>query len=115
MSVPSVGSSQSSGKRKVHTKKKKGTITANVAGTKYEIGTAAQKRARCTFKGPDPRPPQPCFLSRDIKISEISGFLSGGFHRLTQLSLASVETENIEVLFYVKWYLTVCGLCNASN
>lgn len=36
---PSVGSYQSSGKRKVHTKKKKGTITANVAGTKYEIGT----------------------------------------------------------------------------
>jgi len=35
---PSVGSYQSSGKRKVHTKKKKGTITANVAGTKYEIG-----------------------------------------------------------------------------
>uniref|UniRef100_A0A3B4H7D3 Tubulin tyrosine ligase like 7 n=1 Tax=Pundamilia nyererei TaxID=303518 RepID=A0A3B4H7D3_9CICH len=34
---PSVGSYQSSGKRKVHTKKKKGTITANVAGTKYEI------------------------------------------------------------------------------
>ncbi|XP_075878742.1 tubulin polyglutamylase TTLL7 isoform X2 [Nelusetta ayraudi] len=37
VSVPSVGSSQSSGKRKVRTKKKKGTITANVAGTKYEI------------------------------------------------------------------------------
>ncbi|XP_013855480.1 tubulin polyglutamylase TTLL7 isoform X1 [Austrofundulus limnaeus] len=35
--VPSVGSYQSSGKRKVHSKKKKGTITANVAGTKYEI------------------------------------------------------------------------------
>ncbi|KAM4549091.1 tubulin polyglutamylase TTLL7 isoform 3-T3 [Odontesthes bonariensis] len=34
---PSVGSYHSSGKRKVHTKKKKGTITANVAGTKYEI------------------------------------------------------------------------------
>ncbi|XP_017269001.1 tubulin polyglutamylase TTLL7 isoform X2 [Kryptolebias marmoratus] len=34
---PSVGSYQSSGKRKVHSKKKKGTITANVAGTKYEI------------------------------------------------------------------------------
>ncbi|XP_054873753.1 tubulin polyglutamylase TTLL7 [Amphiprion ocellaris] len=34
---PSVGSYQSSGKRKMHTKKKKGTITANVAGTKYEI------------------------------------------------------------------------------
>uniref|UniRef100_A0A3Q3GQ71 Tubulin tyrosine ligase-like family, member 7 n=1 Tax=Labrus bergylta TaxID=56723 RepID=A0A3Q3GQ71_9LABR len=34
---PSVGSYRSSGKRKVHTKKKKGTITANVAGTKYEI------------------------------------------------------------------------------
>ncbi|XP_030288605.1 tubulin polyglutamylase TTLL7 isoform X1 [Sparus aurata] len=34
---PSVGSYQSSGKRKVRTKKKKGTITANVAGTKYEI------------------------------------------------------------------------------
>ncbi|XP_047443709.1 tubulin polyglutamylase TTLL7 isoform X1 [Mugil cephalus] len=37
MNRPSVGSYQSSGKRKVHTKKKKGTITANVAGTKYEI------------------------------------------------------------------------------
>ncbi|XP_076007517.1 tubulin polyglutamylase TTLL7 [Genypterus blacodes] len=34
---PSAGSYQSSGKRKVHSKKKKGTITANVAGTKYEI------------------------------------------------------------------------------
>ncbi|XP_029004646.1 tubulin polyglutamylase TTLL7 isoform X2 [Betta splendens] len=34
---PSVGSYQSTGKRKVRTKKKKGTITANVAGTKYEI------------------------------------------------------------------------------
>ncbi|KAM7013317.1 tubulin polyglutamylase TTLL7 isoform 1-T1 [Tautogolabrus adspersus] len=34
---PSVGSYHSSGKRKVRTKKKKGTITANVAGTKYEI------------------------------------------------------------------------------
>ncbi|KAF3690849.1 Tubulin polyglutamylase TTLL7 [Channa argus] len=37
MNRPSVGSYQSSGKRKVRTKKKKGTITANVAGTKYEI------------------------------------------------------------------------------
>ncbi|XP_067452935.1 tubulin polyglutamylase TTLL7 isoform X1 [Thunnus thynnus] len=37
VNVPSVGSYQSSGKRKVRTKKKKGTITANVAGTKYEI------------------------------------------------------------------------------
>uniref|UniRef100_A0A3B4ABJ8 Tubulin tyrosine ligase-like family, member 7 n=1 Tax=Periophthalmus magnuspinnatus TaxID=409849 RepID=A0A3B4ABJ8_9GOBI len=37
VNVPSVGSYQSSGKRKVHGKKKKGTITANVAGTKYEI------------------------------------------------------------------------------
>ncbi|CAJ1060707.1 tubulin polyglutamylase TTLL7 isoform X2 [Xyrichtys novacula] len=37
VNVPSVGSYHSSGKRKVHTKKKKGTITANVAGTKYEI------------------------------------------------------------------------------
>lgn len=36
---PSVGSYQSSGKRKVRTKKKKGTITTNVSGTKYEIGT----------------------------------------------------------------------------
>ncbi|XP_051232850.1 tubulin polyglutamylase TTLL7 isoform X3 [Dicentrarchus labrax] len=34
---PSVGSYHSSGKRKVRTKKKKGTISANVAGTKYEI------------------------------------------------------------------------------
>ncbi|XP_055020644.1 tubulin polyglutamylase TTLL7 [Boleophthalmus pectinirostris] len=37
VNVPSVGSYQSSGKRKVHGKKKKGSITANVAGTKYEI------------------------------------------------------------------------------
>lgn len=37
MNVPSVGSYQSSGKRKVHSKKKKGTITANIAGSKYEI------------------------------------------------------------------------------
>lgn len=37
MNMPSVGSYQSSGKRKVHSKKKKSTITANVAGTKYEI------------------------------------------------------------------------------
>uniref|UniRef100_A0A3B3DRE8 Tubulin tyrosine ligase-like family, member 7 n=1 Tax=Oryzias melastigma TaxID=30732 RepID=A0A3B3DRE8_ORYME len=35
--VPSSGSYQSSGKRKMHSKKKKGTICANVAGTKYEI------------------------------------------------------------------------------
>ncbi|XP_032381736.1 tubulin polyglutamylase TTLL7 isoform X1 [Etheostoma spectabile] len=34
---PSVGSYRSSGKRKVSTKKKKGTITANVTATKYEI------------------------------------------------------------------------------
>ncbi|XP_035509377.1 tubulin polyglutamylase TTLL7 isoform X2 [Morone saxatilis] len=34
---PSVGSYHSSGKRKVRTKKKKGTISGNVAGTKYEI------------------------------------------------------------------------------
>ncbi|XP_031720066.1 tubulin polyglutamylase TTLL7 isoform X7 [Anarrhichthys ocellatus] len=34
---PSVGSFQSSGKRKGRTKKKKGAITANVTGTKYEI------------------------------------------------------------------------------
>ncbi|KAJ4943449.1 hypothetical protein JOQ06_005950 [Pogonophryne albipinna] len=34
---PSVGSYQSSGKRKVRTKKKKGTISANITGTKYEI------------------------------------------------------------------------------
>lgn len=38
VNVPSVGSYQSSGKRKVHSKKKKGTITANIAGSKYEIG-----------------------------------------------------------------------------
>ncbi|XP_021455623.1 tubulin polyglutamylase TTLL7 isoform X3 [Oncorhynchus mykiss] len=37
MNGPSVGSHQISGRRKVRTKKKKGTITANVAGTKYEI------------------------------------------------------------------------------
>ncbi|MEQ2258913.1 hypothetical protein XENORESO_004310, partial [Xenotaenia resolanae] len=40
---PSVGSYQSSGKRKAHTKKKKSAITANVAGTKYEIGILPQK------------------------------------------------------------------------
>ncbi|XP_015234169.1 PREDICTED: tubulin polyglutamylase TTLL7 isoform X1 [Cyprinodon variegatus] len=34
---PSVGSYKSRGKRKAHSKKKKGTITANIAGTKYEI------------------------------------------------------------------------------
>ncbi|KAF3835177.1 hypothetical protein F7725_027735 [Dissostichus mawsoni] len=34
---PSVGSYQSSGRRKVRTKKKKGTISANITGTKYEI------------------------------------------------------------------------------
>uniref|UniRef100_A0A8C6M5E3 Tubulin tyrosine ligase like 7 n=1 Tax=Nothobranchius furzeri TaxID=105023 RepID=A0A8C6M5E3_NOTFU len=37
MNVPSVGSYPSGGKKKVRSKKKKGTITANVAGTKYEI------------------------------------------------------------------------------
>ncbi|XP_045061230.1 tubulin polyglutamylase TTLL7 isoform X2 [Coregonus clupeaformis] len=37
MNGPSAGSHQISGRRKVCTKKKKGTITANVAGTKYEI------------------------------------------------------------------------------
>eukprot|EP00063_Salmo_salar_P096282 XP_014071117.1 PREDICTED: tubulin polyglutamylase TTLL7 isoform X2 [Salmo salar] len=37
MNGPSAGSHQISGRRKVRTKKKKGTITANVAGTKYEI------------------------------------------------------------------------------
>ncbi|KAF6714678.1 Tubulin polyglutamylase TTLL7 [Oryzias melastigma] len=37
VNVPSSGSYQSSGKRKMHSKKKKGTICANVAGTKYEI------------------------------------------------------------------------------
>ncbi|XP_072294551.1 tubulin polyglutamylase TTLL7 isoform X2 [Eucyclogobius newberryi] len=37
VNVPSVGSYQSSGKRKVRGKKKKSTITANVVGTKYEI------------------------------------------------------------------------------
>lgn len=39
MNRPSVGSFQSIGKRKVRTKKKKGSIAANVTGTKYEIGT----------------------------------------------------------------------------
>lgn len=39
MNRPSVGSYHSRGKRKVRTKKKKGTINANVTGTKYEIGT----------------------------------------------------------------------------
>ncbi|XP_077439729.1 tubulin polyglutamylase TTLL7 isoform X2 [Vanacampus margaritifer] len=37
VNLPSVGSYQGHGKRKVHTKKKKGIIGANVAGTKYEI------------------------------------------------------------------------------
>ncbi|XP_058494749.1 tubulin polyglutamylase TTLL7 isoform X1 [Solea solea] len=37
MNGPSVGSYQSSGKRKVRMKKKKGSISANVVGTKYEI------------------------------------------------------------------------------
>ncbi|KAM8873669.1 tubulin polyglutamylase TTLL7 isoform 3-T3 [Spinachia spinachia] len=37
MNRPSVGSFQSIGKRKVRTKKKKGSIAANVTGTKYEI------------------------------------------------------------------------------
>lgn len=36
---PSVGSYLSTGKRKARSKKKKGTISANIAGTKYEIGT----------------------------------------------------------------------------
>lgn len=39
MNVPPALSNQNGVKRKVHTKKKKkGFITANVAGTKYEIG-----------------------------------------------------------------------------
>lgn len=38
MSRPSPGPYQCSGRRKIHTKKKKGTINANMAGTKYEIG-----------------------------------------------------------------------------
>ncbi|XP_046892762.1 tubulin polyglutamylase TTLL7 isoform X1 [Hypomesus transpacificus] len=37
MSRPSPGPYQCSGRRKIHTKKKKGTINANMAGTKYEI------------------------------------------------------------------------------
>ncbi|XP_014880002.1 tubulin polyglutamylase TTLL7-like [Poecilia latipinna] len=37
VNVPSVGPYRSSGKRKAHSKKKKGRITANVSGTKYEI------------------------------------------------------------------------------
>ncbi|XP_057696081.1 tubulin polyglutamylase TTLL7 isoform X1 [Corythoichthys intestinalis] len=37
VNLPSVGTYQSHGKRKVHSKKKKGIISANVAGTKYEI------------------------------------------------------------------------------
>ncbi|XP_036378495.1 tubulin polyglutamylase TTLL7 [Megalops cyprinoides] len=37
VNVPSALSYQNGGKRKVRTKKKKGIITANVAGTKYEI------------------------------------------------------------------------------
>lgn len=38
MNLPSALSNQNGVKRKVRTKKKKGVITANVAGTKYEIG-----------------------------------------------------------------------------
>lgn len=38
VNLPSALAYQNTGKRKVRTKKKKGTITANVAGTKYEIG-----------------------------------------------------------------------------
>jgi len=39
MNIPQALSNQNGVKRKVHTKKKKkGFITANVAGTKYEIG-----------------------------------------------------------------------------
>ncbi|XP_008326976.1 tubulin polyglutamylase TTLL7 isoform X2 [Cynoglossus semilaevis] len=37
MKAPSVVSYQGSGKRKVHSKKKKSSITANITGTKYEI------------------------------------------------------------------------------
>ncbi|XP_061594375.1 tubulin polyglutamylase TTLL7 [Cololabis saira] len=37
LNKPSVRSYKNSGNRKVHTRKKKGAITANVAGTKYEI------------------------------------------------------------------------------
>ncbi|XP_061152895.1 tubulin polyglutamylase TTLL7 isoform X2 [Syngnathus typhle] len=37
VNLPSVGSYHGHGKRKVRTKKKKGVISANVAGTKYEI------------------------------------------------------------------------------
>ncbi|KAF7665917.1 hypothetical protein LDENG_00127100 [Lucifuga dentata] len=37
MNRPSAGPYQRSGKRKVHSKKKKSSISANVAGTKYEI------------------------------------------------------------------------------
>lgn len=47
---PSVGSFQSSGKRKVRSKKKKGSITANVAGTKYEIGMVTYYKANTLFK-----------------------------------------------------------------
>lgn len=36
---PSVGCYSGTGKRKARGKKKKGTISANIAGTKYEIGT----------------------------------------------------------------------------
>lgn len=43
MNGPSVGSYLSTGKRKARSKKKKGTISANVAGTKYEIGTVPCK------------------------------------------------------------------------
>lgn len=39
MNGPSVGSYLNTGKRKARSKKKKGTISANIAGTKYEIGT----------------------------------------------------------------------------
>ena len=39
VNLPSAQAYQNDGKRKVRSKKKKGIITANVAGTKYEIGT----------------------------------------------------------------------------
>lgn len=42
VNLPSALSNQNGVKRKVRTKKKKGVITANVAGTKYEIGKKSE-------------------------------------------------------------------------
>lgn len=48
MNRPSVGSYLSTGKRKARSKKKKGTISANIAATKYEIGMVTCKSMSST-------------------------------------------------------------------